>query len=164
MSTAATITANPQVLPPITVAAVSKSNFLSTWFHAFVNFFKKSPTWVHIAQTVLPFAIIAANLAMSDFAPELIPIAQPIEAEVQADLTTLTVLAKQGAATTSFTDALTRLQSNFSTIATTLHIKDQATLQTINTVLTQLSLLASMVQPTTQADPTPASTPGIQTS
>jgi hypothetical protein len=152
----ATPAVTPQVLAPITVAAVQKSNFLVSWFHSFVNFFKKAPTWISIAQTVLPYSVLIANGVLMGVAPELLAVAMPIEAEVQADLTTIAVLTKKGQNTPSLTDAVDRLKANFDGLAESLHIKDPLTLQKISTVVTQLDLLLNILAP---AAPAPEDTP-----
>lgn len=144
-----TTAVTPQVLAPITVAAVQKSNFLVSWWHSFEGLFKKAPTWVSIAQTILPYSVLIANGVLMGVAPELLAVAMPIEAEVQADLTTIAVLTKQGTNTPSLTDAVDRLKANFDGLANSLHIKDAATLQKINTVVTQLDLLLNIIAPPT---------------
>lgn len=146
----ATLAANAVQAKPAIVGTVVtteppvKEGFLLHWWHNFTNMFGHAPTYIHTAQTVIKFVAPLAMLAMATFAPEVMPVAAPIIAEVQSDLATASTLVA-GQTPDGLADVLQRVAINMDALLQAGHIKDDKLQTKVKTGVAEIQALISII-------------------
>jgi uncharacterized protein involved in cysteine biosynthesis len=125
------------------------TSFLKKFAAMFEKLFGSAPQWIHYAQVVVTFLAPLTTAAITMFAPEVLPIAGPIMAEVQADLATVSTLTADGTATPSLAAAIQRIQANLTALMAAGHIKDATLQANITLAVNELAALASMLPTST---------------